>query len=168
MRSTTYCTREGRKPESRWVPAENVRLGDRIGTLLMAEMDVNPQDAPFAFASCTIAIMGKDAHNDDGQALRDTTNFRGAGRWIHTRMLCGSQPSGNFRKAPNGRLAWSESFAGANDVLLCFGLSMTDVLDHFGNVEDDERKIFDLPTILRELAPDLIMETPAAAAVAAA
>jgi len=108
--------------------------------------------------------MGKDAHNDNGQALRSAHSIRkfksGKGRWVHTRLdTKGTIPTTNFRGRPRGRFVWADSFDGANDILECFGLEIGQVLDHFGNVDDLERMIFDLPTIVKALAPELLTAT---------
>lgn len=125
-----------------------------------------------AIATCRFAIMGRDAHNDNGQALRNTDGdnhllWIGQGRWIHTRLQTyGHLPSNHFRRTgTTDRSIWaiSDCFAGADDILNCFGLNMHQVLDHYGNVASTERKVIDLVNVIEDMASGLLQSAAAAA-----
>lgn len=161
-RFTTYHCVKGQQRdfEARSVPQKCVTIGDEIGGLL-SSINIPERDCSWAFATCRIEVMGKDAHNDLGEALRSkgSTYNRGQCRWVHTRLQVhtqGKRPSPEFQRRHKGRFTWSDSFQGANDILGCFGLTMSDVLDHFGNVEPTERKVFDLTTIVETMAKEIL------------
>ncbi len=114
-----------------------------------------------AIATCRISIMGRDAHNDNGDAPTRTGDFgknrRGfQGRWVNTRMQTHGEPVSSLDWRTRGRFSVSDSFGGANDLLACFGLSINEVIDHYGNVGDSERKMLDLVDVIEDLAPGLL------------
>lgn len=168
MRFTSYhCVKgEERNFDCKFIPARCVEVGEEIGCLL-TECGIPAADTAWAFATCRIEVMGKDAHNDNGEALRSkgsTFNY-GQMRWVHTRLQIhtpGKVPTAAFQRRDRGHFAWSDSFAGANAILDCFGLSMSDVLDHFGNVQPTERKVFDLTTIIEAMASEILTTKRAA------
>lgn len=162
MRFTSYhCVQgENRNFDSKFIPARCVEVGEDIGFLL-TDCGIPAEDCAWSFATCRIEVMGKDAHNDNGEALRSngSTFHYGQMRWVHTRLQIhtpGKTPSAAFQRRNNGRFAWSDSFAGADAILDCFGLTMEQVLDHFGNVAPTERKIFDLTTIIEAMAAEIL------------
>lgn len=164
MRFTTFHTQGSNKREfkSKAVPGAALRMGEEVGFLL-TDVKIPEADCPFAFASALIQVMGKDAHNDNGEALRSAGSvFWGQGRWVHTQLFIptlGIRPSIHFSRNANGSRVWSDSFAGADVILDCFGLDMNKVLEHFGNVTPYERKVFDLATIIARMAPEILTST---------
>lgn len=151
-------TTDLREPSSKWLPANLVKFGDAMGKHLRPIMPHASNGClNRALASCVISVMGKDAHNDEGEALRSQGNPRG-GRWIHTRLVTEYDhiESSRFRKTPMGQTSYGESFDAADLILGCFGLTMEQVLDHFGGVADTERKIFDIFTIVKALCPEIL------------
>lgn len=169
MRFTNWhCVNEHERDfDSKGVPSHCIEVGDEIGHLL-AETGIPAPDCAWAFATCRIEVMGKDAHNDLGEALRSqgSTYKRGQCRWVHTRLHIntpGITPGCAFqRRGDNGRIVWSDSFAGADTILDCFGLTIAQVLEYFGNVEPTERKVFDLTTIIEAMASEILTNKRAA------
>lgn len=160
MRFSSFHCVNGRERETQKPPRHCVEIGDMVGRQLEA-LGIPADDCAFAFATCQIQLMGRDAHNDEGTALRSegSTFTYGQRRWCHTRMIVHTLnclPSTAFQRKPNGIHVWADSFDGANAILDCFGLSMTDVIEYFGNVEPTERKVFDLTTIVEQLAPEIL------------
>lgn len=123
-----------------------------------------------AAATCRIQLMGfrKGTHN--GPAPRDTRDqpFYGQGRWVRTSLhTFGNNPGGStsrFRTALTGKWSFADSFEGADTILACFGLTMRDVIDHFGNVGDDDRIEWDLIDIIEAVAPNSIVRQSEVAA----
>lgn len=174
-RFTSYHCHNGqeRSFKDKSVPGAVMRLADHVADRL-TEVGIPATDCKWAFATCLIQVMGKDAHNDNGTALRSSgadLPYLGQQRWVHTELKVHSPkvvPSLDFQRSrQRGTRVWSDSFSGANAILGCFGLTMSDVIEHFGNVRETERKIFDLATIVRTLAPELLSDSRVSAVGAA-
>lgn len=124
-----------------------------------------PDVREVAFATCRIQVMGWDQGNHNGEAGRasrkDLKKGIQRGRWVYTRIQTyGKKPFTNkerWRKQGD-RTKWidANSFDAANDVLACFGLSMTDVLEAYGDVERHDRIQLDLTDIVAKLKPQLL------------
>lgn len=112
------------------------------------------KNANIAATTCRIQIMGRHAHNHNGKADRDTTGWRlGAqNRWVHTRLQTFGDLAPNFHKSgPRADWIYSDCWAGADTILECFGLSLGQVLNAYGNVNGWERKILDLDRIIKKM-----------------
>ena len=106
-----------------------------------------------AAATCRFYIIGAEAWPG-----RKTAQCPGEGRTFRTRMMTfGNVPSDNWKTGTTARAKWAQtdSVAGSNDVLDCFGLQMWDVLEHFGNVEPTEIKEIDLLDVIEALRPEI-------------
>ena len=164
---TYYCVNgPSRNRNLHHVPNDCYQAGKTIGHAL-TKIGVAPEDCQFAFATCLIEIMGGLAGNHNGPALRNQPKSSYAMcRWAHTRMrvLTPHVRPTHFVRAPNGTMIRSNNFDGMNLILGCFGLSSADISSNFGRPKSTERQIFDLTTIIRALAPELLQENNATAA----
>ena len=104
-----------------------------------------------AAATCRFQIMGKNAHADNGVALRseNSPSWIGEGRWICTQIqTVGNRPSDSFkRNGPRSEWVTGHSFEAADDILGCFALTMQDVIDALGQVDEGQRIVIDLVDI---------------------
>ena len=161
IRYTTNLTKTEINDKRR--PGRNFRIAEQVKTHLST---ILPQEiCEVAIATCRFSIMGRDAHNDNGQALRNMHREASPpwiceGRWIHTRLQTyGYLPSTRFqRTGTTEKSVWvvGDSFAAADSILECFGLTMRDVLEHYGNVDTTERKVIDLVDIVEDMASNLL------------
>ena len=136
-------------------------FGERFGILVRNLMPIHA--APCALATCRIHIMGWRKGNHDGDAPRDSRNepFRGQGRWVHTRMKTLAANVNNFvKKGPRARWSYADNFDAADTLLACFGgITVQEILDHYGNVGPDDRLELDLVEIVETLRPGLMQQT---------
>lgn len=138
-------------------PASHFDAGSKLAEMLT----VVPESCrATAIATCRFQVMGWQKGNHNGDAPRSYSDkpFRGEGRWVYTRLQSyGHLPSGRFSKCgPRSNWVKADSFAGADSILGCFGLTMDEVLQHFGNVTGDSRLQLDLVDIVTEMRPDLV------------
>lgn len=141
-------------PGPRYRPQENYRLARK----LTKHFNKIVPNATEAIASCRFQIMGKYAHDHNGPSLRQKNDYRSncSNRWCKTEMQTfGQNP---FRRFKNDCNEWirADSFDGANEILAHFGLTMDQVLNHFGNVNDYERKTLDLVEIIAKMKPKML------------
>lgn len=166
---TYYCVNgENRNRSIHSAPAECFRVGKSISHAL-TQIGVAPEDCQFAFATCMFEIMGGFAHNHNGDSLRvKPTSSYAMSRWAHTRLrvLTPKVRPPHFVRAPNGTMIRSDSFDGMNLILGCFGLSTAMITKYYGRPKQTERQVFDLPTLIRALAPELLPATKSAAGAA--
>ena len=143
--------RRSRRPASHWTWAD--KYGSRLNQLLPATA------CPAAAATCRFHLRGKNA------------NRNGAYAWAcHTSMQTFGETPHGCHVSHAGQTIQMTSAADANAVLQVFGLSVTDMIDHYGIPADDAEYRIDLYDVVRTLAPcsDLTICEPAAAAAVAA
>jgi len=132
-------------------PRRHWDFGEQHADLMRSVFPGTSQDVRRkAAATCRICVMGKDAVTHNGSASR-----RGSGRWVYTRMQTEGHRPNTIRWSVQKRIGWVEgnSFDAADDVLGCFGLSIEDVISHFGSIDENERFMVDLVDIVAELSP---------------
>lgn len=102
-------------------------------------------------------------------SLRDKDSTAAGGAWgfavLTFMQTFGHEPGGivtQIRKAHNWvTLQAAES---ADVILGCFGLTLADVIDHYGMPEEGEKIDLDLCELVTAIAPDFAVETEAAVA----
>ena len=117
--------------------------------------------AETAGATCSFTLHGWKQGGHEGSSLRDygSKPFRGQGRWVRTTMQnYGYKPSNLWRcsEGDNTRMVRADSFAAADEILMCFNLTMMDVIEHYGDVAADERFVWDLMGIVKDMCPDAL------------
>lgn len=161
MITTWHCINGERDLKNKSVPGECYRIASQVAKHLTS-IGIKSADCETAFASCFIQVMGKEVHNHNGDSDRSGNGYKpfpnSQCRWVQTtmRVLTDVVCPNHFSRRPKGQKIWSNSFSGADEVLGCFGLSVNAVLDHFGNVQCNERKVFDLATIVATLCPEIL------------
>lgn len=133
--------------------ADQFAFGEKVAarlTLLFGE------HSALAATTCRIQIMGRNAHNHNGHSDR-CGNWRPArqNRWVHTRLQTFGKTASHFRCSGSDWI-YSDRWAGADEILGCFDLTLNEVLEAFDNVKDRERKILDLDTIIKRMRPELL------------
>lgn len=142
-------------------PSGHFDLGDKLGHKL--ESLFPAEICPTAFATCRIYIFGALADNQEDGCERNGywENYshdklpksvgkgRGAEIWLQS---YGEYPKGSTNNWRHRRKdwIWARQFGAVDDILACFGLCVSDLLERYGDVEANERKVFDLVDILRD------------------
>jgi len=136
-------------------------VGGRLGRQMANHLGCSESQGCSIVTFTSFQIMGRDAHNDQGMALRSmSSNWKwknGCGRWVHTATRSyGFLPRiGNWQRNGGSEWAWADNFRAADEILGAFDLTMEDVIASDGPIEDGERRIYDLPSILIRLRPEI-------------
>lgn len=134
--------------------SDQFAFGEKVASRLLLLFD---EHSALAATTCRIQIMGRNAHNHNGHSDRcGTWRPTRQNRWVHTRLQTFGKIAPHFHH--NGRSDWiySDRWDGADVILGCFDLTLTEVLATFGNVADRERKILDLDTIIKRMRPEIL------------
>lgn len=148
-------------------PSMHFKMGDKFGKKMAHLFDEDI--CPTVFATCRIYIFGALADNQEDGCERNGywENYsadklpksvgkgRGAEIWMQT---YGNYPkgSGNNWRHRRKDWIWARQFSAVDEILACFDLTVSDVLERWGDVEMNERKIYDLVDIVRELRPEFV------------
>jgi len=133
------------------VPTEDFELAGTILELLSVGWAIPASFAQFALATATVTICGRHRYPKTGTSrehhLSETVKaITGQGRLFHAEMNSqGHFPTEGFRKSgPNARKVVTDNCAGLKSLLACFGFTLDDVLERYGNPGEDETKTWKL------------------------
>ena len=129
--------------------SRHFRIADQIGHLLEKVLPKIACSA--AIVSCRFTIQGPESV---GQKSRNW------GRWIRTRLnTFGHRPSIDIWQGKH--VLSGDGHSNANVILNCFGLSINQVLDHYGIPKHGEMYHLTLIEVIETLAKDLVLDAAA-------
>ena len=128
-----------------WRKRENWEWAKEWASLLH---DLLPEEAcEAALATCRITLQGPKSVGEENK------NW---GRWIRMRMQTGGNIPRGIQTVQRGNRNWisTDSHAATNVILECFGLTLDDVFNHYGEPEEGQVIPLDLCTVIQAVAPD--------------
>ncbi len=137
-------------------PSRYLRIADQVGHRL--ELILPPLVCSMAVASCKFVIQGPRSVG--------TASSKNWGQWVRTQFQAGGhKPAIGIWQGE--RSISGDAHANADVILGLFGISIFDVLDHYGQPAKGVKYDVDLVDVIEALAPELLTAFPETSEVAA-